>query len=213
MYIKNSQTNASYFRRKKIMARIESRKLITLLKEQLNGINRDFEQIITENDPTLLTHKPSEKEWSAIECFQHLYLTNKYYLLKIRETVEKAKAAGASPKETFKSGFLGNYMYNTMKPKNGEVTNKTGTFKSVDPNKKYANTTLDVQKVIENFKKQQREFGELLSLVEEVGLDSGRVPSLIGPIMSFKPGDALKFLLAHEERHLIQAKNAIPQPA
>ncbi len=193
------------------MSKIDSKALIKTLEEQLSQINQEFEQIVKEHDADFLRHKPGKKQWSAIECIQHLYLTNKYYLPKLEKALSKAQQAVATPKDIYKPGFFGNYLYKSMKPVNGEITKKVGTFGSINPDKKYAQTTLDVEKVCANFRKQQTEIKKLLVLAEEVGLDNGRVPSLIGPIMSFKPGDVFRFLLAHEERHLIQAKNAIPQ--
>ena len=211
MHIKNLQLKSRYFGRKKIMAQMDSKELIESFKEKLLQINQDFEQLIKEHETNLLLHKPSTKQWSAIECIQHVYLTNKYYLPKLKKVLAKAGKVNNTPKKTFKPGFIGNYMYNTMKPINGKVKNKVGTFNSIDPNKKYANASLDAEKVIENFRRQQHELKELIGLTKEVGLEYGRIPSLLGAIISFKPGDVLRFLLAHEERHLIQAKAAIPQ--
>jgi len=195
------------------MPKFETQKLITSLKAQLVQINKDFEQMIAQYDESTWQYKPSAKQWSAIECIQHLYLSNKYYLPRLEAALEKAHKNNVQPSHLFKSGFFGNQMFNSLSPVNGEIKKKMPTFKSIDPNVKYAQAQLNVAKVISSFKKQQLQFEKLLNLAEVVGLEKGKVPSLLGPVLMFKPGDVFRFLLAHEERHFIQAKNAIPQLA
>ena len=44
--------------------------------------------------------------------------------------------------------------------------------------------------------------------MQNINLGGNRIPSLI-PIIRFKLGDAFRFLIAHEQRHILQAKNVI----
>jgi hypothetical protein len=192
------------------MPNFDSNALLNDLKSCVDRIESDFDSLLESNDLTHLQYATAENKWSAIECIEHLNMTGRYYLPKMEEALEKGIAKGISSKSVFKSGFMGNYMYNSMKPKSGEIQNKVGTFKSINPQVKYKKATMDANKVCENFRMQLNTFRELLDKAAQTDINKLKVPSLLGPILMLKLGDVFRFLLAHIDRHLIQAKNAIP---
>ena len=193
------------------MSKFNSQVLLNELKTEVNQFAKDFELLLENNDPSLLQTRPEKNKWSALECIEHLNMTGRYYLPKIQEELEKGVTKRIKSAQLFKSGFMGNYMYNSMKPVSGEIKNKTGTFKSVNPQVKYEQSTLDAERVCDNFRKQLLTITTQIEKAKDTDINKLKVPSLIGPILMFKLGDVFRFLLAHIERHLIQAKNAVPE--
>ena len=193
------------------MPKFDSQVLLNELKAAAERYEKDFELLIENVEPELLKSRPEEKKWSAIECIEHLNMTGRYYLPKIQEVLERAIRDGITSTQLSKSGFIGNHMYNSMKPVSGEVKNRINTFKSVNPHVKYEQSTLDIEKVSDNFRKQLQTIISHIENAKETDINKLKVPSLLGPIIMFKLGDVFRFLLAHIERHLIQAKNALPE--
>ncbi|MEM1137995.1 MAG: hypothetical protein AAGI07_19325, partial [Bacteroidota bacterium] len=116
------------------------------------------------------------------------------------------------PSKIFNAGFIGNMMYEKMKPtSNGKINNKMKTFKAVNPSEKYTASGLDTALVLKNFKQQQGKCLELLNEAQNINLNTVKITSLIGPILRFKAGDAFRFLIAHEQRHMLQAQRVLKE--
>ena len=52
-------------------------------------------------------------------------------------------------------------------------------------------------------------FQAIVTYLEGKNIQSAKVKSLVGNIVRFKIGDALLFMLAHNDRHIQQAINAL----
>jgi hypothetical protein len=105
----------------------------------------------------------------------------------------------------FNSGALGNYFTNMMRPKNVfEVKNKMKTQKSHAPD-----NNLQPDKVLNEFEEQQQKLLQLLEVARNKNLNKIRIPISISKLVRLRLGDTFRFLIAHEQRHFIQARNAI----
>ena len=62
---------------------------------------------------------------------------------------------------------------------------------------------------IEGFEKDQLELLHILTQAEEVNLRKVKVPISISKIIRLRLGDALQFVIYHNERHMQQALNII----
>lgn len=195
-----------------IMPRFNSETLITHLKNEAKDIFSVFNEKIKDLEEEILNVRPEKNKWSALECVEHLNMVGRYYLPRMEAEINKAILKGSKSQIEFKSGFMGNYMYNAMKPTSDRsIQNKMKTFKSVNPAEKYNMSKLDAEIVIKNFKEQQQQYLNLLEKGKQVDLNSVKITSLIGPILKLKIGDVYRFLLGHIERHLIQAENAFKE--
>ena len=92
-----------------------------------------------------------------------------------------------------------------MKPKSVfEVKNKMRTLKAHNPD-----NNLNATKVLEEFVEQQHRMIYLLELSKQKSLNAIRIPLTITKLIKMKLGDTFRFLIAHEQRHFVQARNAI----
>ena len=64
-------------------------------------------------------------------------------------------------------------------------------------------------KTIDRFISQQTEFLKLLDQSKSVSLSRTKTAISISRFIKLKLGDTFKFIVAHNERHLVQAKTAI----
>ena len=61
-----------------------------------------------------LNHKENIEKWSVLECVEHLNLYSQFYNPEIRKRIE---TSNSKPNEIFKSGIIGNYFVDSMRPK------------------------------------------------------------------------------------------------
>jgi len=145
---------------------------------------------------------PMPGKWSVAQILEHLNSYGRIYLPQINRAISVSKTKRAA---WFNSGLLGNYFTNTMKPANVfEVKNKMKTLKAHTPE-----NNLNPGKVLDEFVEQQHNLLQLLELAHQKDTNAIRVPISISKFIKLKLGDTFRFLIAHEQRHFIQARNAI----
>jgi len=102
----------------------------------------------------------------------------------------------------FKSGLLGNYLANSILPK--EKTKRMKTFKKMDPI--HAVLTSDA---ITIFLQQQNLLLGLLQQARLKNLTKICVKLSFSKWLRVRLGDILRFIVNHNTRHLVQIKNII----
>lgn len=177
-------------------------------EELIDQLEADVRQLIAaaehlqQADTVKLSYPPEEGKWSAAQALEHLNMYSRYYLPAIE------KAMVHIPKEVnawFVPGFFGNYFTNMMMPKNVyEVKNKMKAMKSFRPDR-----GINVEGVFKEFHEHQNKLLHLLETARKRNLEQTHVPTSISKLIRLKLGDAFRFLIAHEQRHMIQARNAI----
>jgi len=146
-----------------------------------------------------LEQRSGPNEWNALECIQHLNLYGNYYLPEIQKALLSKKHL---PEPVFKSGILGDYFAKMMLP--GERAKKIKTFRDKDP----LGEKLDAG-VIEQFIWQQQKLMKQLERSSSVSLNKTRIPLSFGKYIKLRLGDIFRIVIYHNQRHMLQAKNAV----
>lgn len=144
-----------------------------------------------------LNYKESSGEWSILECIEHLNIYGDFYNPAIKESIQKTTTTSS---KIFKSGVLGNYFVNLIAPK--EKLNKMKTLKENNP----LGSCLDID-VINRFINQQKEYLELIEQSKNINLTKTKTAISITKLIKLRLGDTLRFITAHNERHMLQAEN------
>lgn len=103
-----------------------------------------------------------------------------------------------TPKDTFKSSWLGAYFIKMMDPETGKKKYKA--FKGHIPA-----PDLDAYAVVAEFIQQQENLLIFLKEARSADLNSIRIPISIARFITLKLGDVFQFIIAHDERHIRQA--------
>jgi hypothetical protein len=150
-----------------------------------------------------LITQPGPCKWSAIQCLEHLNSYGRYYLPAIEKAITNAPA---KPAVYFKSGWLGNYFYKMML-----VEKNTGIPKKKlrSPKNHVPDIHLNAVHVLSEFISQQERLLQLLENAKAIDINKARVPISIAPFIKIKLGDTFLFLVAHINRHLLQAQKAL----
>jgi hypothetical protein len=145
-------------------------------------------------DAAALYWRSQPESWNILECLEHLNRYGQFYLPEIKKAIEKSNSG---PEANFKSGWLGNYFAESMKPK--EKLNRMNTFKDKNP----LNEPLKSD-VIDEFLRQQAELLGLLKQAEKVSLNKINVGTTLSRFITVKLGDTFRFIINHNLRHLQQ---------
>ena len=155
-----------------------------------------------------LRWKPTEHSWNILEIAAHLNEYARFYHAAFHRRIEKTRFR--QPKENFVSSPLGRSAWVSMKLGNAKnVKRKFNAPKQYNPT---YSPNLVQENGIELLINSQRELLELISASAEVNIRKVKVPISISKIIRLRLGDALLFVVYHNERHIQQAINLIQSP-
>jgi len=155
-----------------------------------------------------LNWRPNPGVWSVAEVLAHLNAYSTYYhptfMNKIKNTRFK------SSKEGFMSSPLGRSAWKSMKL--GRANNVKRKFKAP----KGHNPSIDHHLVsgndVSDFITEQNDLFEIINKAKNVNLRKIKIPISISKIVRLRLGDALLFVVYHNQRHIQQIKNLITSP-
>jgi len=183
------------------MAKFKTEDLINELKGDVHKIIASAEQMKTA-DKAKLIYQLDKNTWSVVQVMEHLNSYNRFHLPQI----EKALSVRNDTRNAwFNSGFWGEYFTKLMKPTNVfEVKNRMKAMKKYTfPN------SLNVNNVLDEFFQHQQRLLQLLDASKDRDLNAIKVPISLSKFIRLKLGDALRFIVAHEQRHMVQARNTM----
>jgi uncharacterized damage-inducible protein DinB len=177
-------------------------------EELIDSLQNDVRQLIQaaeffwKVDRIKLNYPPAEGSWSVLQALEHLNMYNRHYLPVIEKEVS---VIWSGRNAWFVPGMLGNYFTRMMLPASVMgATNKMKAPKGYRPE-----LVQDATKVLEEFLAHQSKLLQLLELSRQQDLNSIRIPVSIAKMIKLKLGDTFRFLIAHEQRHMVQARNAV----
>ncbi|GAA3935144.1 DinB family protein [Hymenobacter algoricola] len=171
---------------------------VTTFLETLHGrvqhlhttVSTDFAPL----EAALLNFKPSPESWSMLECLEHLNRYSRYY----NERLAQALAQPASrPSRAVSHSWLGKKSIATVRPENRK---KQRTLARMNPNRSQLGKA-----VVEEFLQHQRQLLALLTSAKKADLNQKAIPVEFFRLLKLTIGDALEFVVAHQERHVQQA--------
>ena len=135
-----------------------------------------------------------------IQILEHLNAYNRHYLPYIEKELSQVTY---DTNAWFTSGYWGEKFTKSMMPTNVyEIKNKMKTMKKMSfPN------SLNVDTVIKEFLAGQDKLLQLLERAKGKDLAKIHIPITLTKLIKLRLGDTFRFLIAHEQRHLIQARN------
>lgn len=173
-----------------------------LLNSLENQVENHLQFAITnlQNLPeqTLLQPAP-DGGWSIAQCLEHLNSYGLYYLPELKKGLAKKITTSA---ENFTSSWLGSYFTRMMDPVTGKKKHKA--FKNHIPIQ-----NLDAYAVIAEFIQQQETLLRYLKQAQSADLNKIKIPISLTRWVKLSLGDTFHFLIAHNERHVVQAKKLL----
>ena len=153
--------------------------------------------------PEQVSWKPAPERWSVAQCLEHLIRIDSGYWPVFRRIAEGSYRAPLRVRLLFPKA-MGRMILKAVQPTSPKAYR---TSKSVDP------AADDVApRVVDRY---EAHLAELVRHIEAMDpLDPGAlvIPSPVFPLAGYSVEDALRIMVAHERRHLLQAKRVTEMP-
>jgi hypothetical protein len=146
----------------------------------------------------VLNFKPTPEQWSALECVEHLNRYCRYYNPALAQALHHTAAANTEVKYS----WLGGKSLEMVRPGNNKQHRAVKHMNPVGGQLTLA--------AVQEFLEHQT---QLLALLQQAAPDLNRkaVPVEFFRLLKLRSGEALEFVVLHEQRHVQQALRAILQ--
>lgn len=156
--------------------------------------------IFQKMEESALQLKEDAKSWSVLECIDHLNRYYAFYLPLLNKALHNDKS---NKTESFSTGWLGQFFVKLMEPKEGTIK-KMKAMESMNPN----GSKLDIS-VLQQFINHQEAFLQIMEQCKTINLNAAKLPTVMSKWITISLGDTLRFIVVHNERHLLQAQNCL----
>ncbi|GAB2946361.1 DinB family protein [Hymenobacter coalescens] len=146
-----------------------------------------------------LNAQPGPGRWSVLECLEHLNRYARYYL----PAFERALAPQGSTGAAIRYSWLGRKSLDIVRPGTGKPSK---TVKHMNP----GGSPLS-RATLTEFLAHQARLLALLAAAHTADLNRRAVPVEFFRLLKLRTGEALEFVVLHEERHVEQARRTAAQ--
>jgi hypothetical protein len=182
------------------------------LTPEIEAFRRQFEALSAEADALVaplsdaqFRWQPAPDAWSVALCIEHLNLTARQYLSALDEGIGNAMRRGLyNP---------GPYAYNWIGRLSVYVVEPTTRFRARAPKAFQPAQGRQRQDVMAAFRAYQVQFIDRLRQANGVDLARARVTSPVVRWIRMPLGSGFAMMVAHERRHLAQARRVLDAPA
>lgn len=179
------------------MKPVNKAQLLAALEQKVESHRQEAVGVFQNLSVPQLLQPATDGGWSVAQCLEHLNRYGHYYLPHIQTGLGQPLSQPAPA--TFRSTWLGHYFTRTMDPATNQKKYKA--FKNYNPA-----PALDAPAVVAEFIQQQETLLTYLRQARTADLDAVKVPISVSKWIKLKLGDVLQFVIAHNERHVIQAR-------
>ena len=174
--------------------------LLSTLQSNIHALVETVETEFVPLPDKVLNTKEAPGRWSILECLEHLNRYSRYYNTALAKAIARAKTQDQSRDEHARSTWLGRKFIAMVHPSNAK---KLKTFKSMNP----AQSVLDRSVMAEWIHHQEQRL-QLLNEARSINLNQSDVPIEFFKWLRLNVGDTFQLLVAHEQRHMLQALRA-----
>ena len=175
------------------------------LEQQLDRSIEEARAVLDGLTPDQVNWRPAPERWSIGECISHLNVGIRAALPALDRAIETARERGFAGTGTGRYGWFANWMVRAQEP---PVKRRVKTFPVFQP----VAARHDAARLLPEFRAVRSELRERLARAE--GIDWGRA-KVVSPASRFFRlpfGAYVAFLLAHDRRHLWQAREVRNHP-
>jgi hypothetical protein len=181
------------------MALFSRTSLITELLDRTELLKANTQVFFRLTDEQL-QYRPAPGKWSIAEIYGHLNLSME---ANIRIILFRISKAPDSPGDVYASGWLGDWVYSLIMPRSDGSVFRLKARKAECPDDQ---AELDAREELEAFQRHCDSLDDILRHVASKDLRHIRIPFVLPRLVRLRLGDVLRFLVAHGERHLLQAQ-------
>ena len=164
--------------------------------EELSGIASEARQAFGRLSPEQLNWKPSAEQWSVGQCLEHLIKTNEGFFTTLEAIAKGERRPRLWERVSPLSGFFG---WALLRGLSSEM--KFNAPQAIRPEASGVGSD-----IVARFAEHQGELARRLRAAEAFDTRRTVVTSPISGFVTYRFGDACRIVVAHERRHLEQAR-------
>ena len=168
------------------------------VSEQLEMHIDDSRRFLSAFNPQQLNWKPDKKSWSIAQCLDHIIVSDQQYFNGIKKAIELTCAAQLVERKPYRPGLFARWFIYMMKPGSWIRSKAPAIFQP--------SVRTEGQKVLEDFVRHEQELLVLIKKCDGWDLNKIKISSPVHSFVAFSLGECFSLLVAHQERHLLQAR-------
>ena len=168
------------------------------LDEALVAIQRDAHAFLASLTESQATWRPHPSAWCVTECFEHLALTNKTYLVAMQPVATAARRDNKLRRRPALPGFFGAWFVRSLEP--------PSKIRAKAPKNIQPRTAPSLADASTDFLDSQFAVINFFRFNADLDLASIRFPNPFLKGLRFSLATAFHAIPAHERRHLHQAR-------
>ena len=173
---------------------------------QIDAVKREGQALVSGLSQAQLNWRPGPERWSIAECLVHLNIAVTKTLPAFDRAIERARSRGLVGRGPFHYSWFANWMVRSMEP---PPKRRMKTFKIflVPPG-----ATHSAAQVLPEFLRVRDQLAERVRQADGLDLRRPRVVSPVTPLLRMPLGAYFAFVIAHDRRHLWQARQVREAP-
>jgi hypothetical protein len=174
---------------------------IKALDDGLEALERETQAVAAGLTEATGGWREREGSWSVAECFDHLATSNRVYLVVMRESAARARQEGRMRRRPAMPGLFGGMFVRSLEPPPSRLS------KLKAPKKIRPRTAPPLSDALDAFVATQHDARAFLREYADIDLAGVTFPNPFIPGVRFSLATGLHVIVAHEKRHLWQARN------
>ncbi len=160
---------------------------------------------------SLLTRRPAPKAWSVAEIIEHMNRAYEPYRPRIDQALRELPEA-EPPRHAHRARWLPRKAILAIRPADGRRKWKMGTLNRFLPEELPESVDPEVlDELFSTFYDHQAHMQKAVRQIPFKAVGEQTIPSAIGSIIRFRLPEAFDFIISHEERHMLQARQALDE--
>ena len=173
---------------------------VDTLLEEYRETAADAVRLIETQPAARLTSRPNPARWSAVECLQHLTLSNQQFAPRVETALTQARLLPTSD-GPYKMDFMARILLWTLEP---PVRMRFPTSPAFIPR-----TPQQPADVLQDYLGAHDRLAAMLESGRGLELDKVKIVSPFAEKVTYNVWSTFVVAIAHERRHLWQAHNAV----
>jgi len=172
--------------------------------QQIEATKRDAAALLAGMTDAQFHWRPDPDRWSIGQCFDHLNVSIRVTIPAFDRAIAAARGHGWLAPGPFRYGWFARWMVGSMEP---PVKRRQRTFKILVPARQ-----APLAPTLAEFRSLRDQLAERVRSADGLDLKRARVVSPVMWLLRMPLGAYFAFVLAHDRRHLWQARNVRAAP-
>ena len=174
------------------------------VQAEAEAITQDVQATFGQLNAEQINWKPSAEAWSVGQCLEHLIAANREMFVPFDEVLSEQKRATRWERMPLLPSLFGRLMVKSVSP---VAKQKLKAPTKIRPTA----STLDPQ-IVGSFVAEQRELIDRLTRLDNFFVEKIIITSPFVKLITYSVLDACRLIVAHERRHLAQARRVMETP-